>query len=237
MGTSGSVKHYRVCTALALLVGLALYQPVAHGESYIAGEFGVTLPSIGKGLTNIETTSTFQEGTTVSDLGLKSSAFYGLKAGHYFRKSPWFGLEAEIFNATSHVKQQTQTFFAPNGSAVASTLQPGAHFRVLTIAPVNLMFRYHKTRLQPYVGIGPGIFFAKLSSSDVPNTQKDTRLGLNAKAGLEYFFTRRVSVFGEYKFNYARFNFPNDANAFPFPYGFNATYKMHLVGFGLSLHF
>ncbi len=237
MGTTGSVKHYGVCTALALLAGLALYQPVAFGESYIAGEFGVALPSIGKGLTNVETTSTFLPGTTVSDLGLKSSAFYGLKVGHYFRKTPWFGLEAEIFNATPHVKQQTQTFVAPNGLPVGSTLQPGAHLRVLTIAPVNLMFRYYKTRLQPYIGIGPGIFFTKLSSSDVPNTQKDTAFGLNAKAGLEYYFTRRVSVFGEYKFNYARFNFPNDPNAFPLPFGFKATYQMHMVGFGLSLHF
>jgi opacity protein-like surface antigen len=119
----------------------------------------------------------------------------------------------------------------------ASANLPGAHFRVFTLAPANLMFRYHRTRLQPYLGVGPGIFFAKLSSSDVPNTQKDTAFGLNAKAGLEYYITRRVSVFGEYKYNYARFNFPNDPNAFPFPYGFKATYQMHLVGFGLSIHF
>jgi opacity protein-like surface antigen len=237
MGTMQSARYYGVCTALALLVGLFLYQPVAYGESYIAGQFGVALPSIGKGLTNIDTTTTFVPGTTVSDLGLKSSAFYGIKAGHYFRSSPWFGIEAEFFGTTPHVKEQTHTFNAPGGVTASANL-PGAHLRVLTLAPANLMFRYHKTRLQPYFGIGPGLFFAKLSSSDVPNTQSDNwRLGLNAKAGLEYYITRRVSVFGEYKFNYARFNFPNDSNAFPFPYGFNATYKMHLVGFGLSIHF
>jgi hypothetical protein len=40
-------------------------------------------------------------------------------------------------------------------------------------------------------------------------------------------------MFGEYKFNYARFDYKDTPNLF----GFKADYTAHIVAFGLSYHF
>jgi hypothetical protein len=75
----------------------------------------VTLPSIGKGLSDVDLTGSFIPGSTTSDQALKSSIMYGGKIGHYFRAAPWFGLEAEIYRTTPHIKHQTVEFRGPNG--------------------------------------------------------------------------------------------------------------------------
>jgi outer membrane protein W len=167
---------------------------------------------------------------------------FGGKIGHYFHFAPWFGIEAEAFHATPHIDQQVHTLQNPAVPGVApSAIFEGAHFRVLTVAPFNLMFRYHKTRLQPYVGVGPGIFFARIKGVLEPNppesTSDNARLGLNAKVGLEYYATKHLTAFAEWKFNYAHFKFDENQNLWPFPYGLDATYTMHLVSFGVGYHF
>ena len=232
-------------SAAALFLSMVLTVPNAYPETYIGGQIGTALPAIGGGLKNIDITSrTSILGPTHSDLALDSSITFGAKIGHYFNSARWFGLEAEFFSTTPDIKQQVHTF--PNPSApcavpCSSTLQ-GAHFRVMTFAPLNLMFRYNKTRLQPYVGIGPGIFFARIKGEgptpgSSTSTSDNGQLGLNAKVGFEYFITRHLTAFGEWKYNYARFKFGENTDLFPFPYGFNATYSMHLVSFGIGYHF
>ena len=229
-----------IASLMALMVPIVLFTPKAYAESYVAGQFGVTLPSVGNGLSNNDLTGVFIPGSTTSDQALKSSILYGAKVGHYFQSVPWFGLEAEMYNTTPHVKQQTITFFAPSGASAGSASTEGLNFRVFTLAPLNLTFRYHKTRLQPYIAFGPGLFIARLKDPSLTsdNTQSSTALGLNAQAGLRYYVTRHFTVFMEGKFNHARFNFsetPPGANFNLF--GFNSTYNMFHVAFGLSYNF
>ncbi len=229
---------------LALSSGVP-FVPDTYGEAYIAGQFGLSLPSAGKGLTDVEFTSVSPPGS-FSDRALKSSILFGAKLGFYMPTVRWFGLETEIFNTTPHIKQQKATITIPPGATAdipgttvtggtATGVLAGDHFRVLTWAPVNFMFRYPKARLQPYFGIGPGVFFASVHSTDPssPGSQSSTRLGLNTKAGVEYFITKRLGAFGEWKYNYTRFYFRENDNQF----GFNGTYSMHHVVFGISYHF
>lgn len=218
---------------------LTSFPSLVQAETYVAGQLGVTLPSIGKGLTDVDLTGSFTPGSTTSDQALKSSVLWGAKVGHFFKSIPWFGLEAEFYNTTPNIKQQTIEFRGPSGP-VGSALVPGVYMRVFTFAPLNLTFRYPKTRLQPYVAFGPGIFFARISdpslSSD--NSQSSTKLGLNAQVGLRYYITRHVTIFGEGKFNYVRFNFPETPPGASFNlFGFNGTYNMYHVAFGLSYNF
>ncbi len=246
-----------------VVIALAITAPPrvqeAYAETYVAGQFGGTFPwnGLSKGeLTNssaaIQTgTVNFPSGTTVSDQSLKNSFVYGGKIGHYFNRARWFGIEAEIFYSTPHIKQQDITLrsgapftFTPSGGGPSSSLGneltfvgvPGVNFHVLTIAPLNLMFRYPGTRLQPYFGIGPGIFIARLKDPSVSqgeNSQSSTKLGLNALVGARYYFTRHLSAFAEGKFNYVRFSFDENPNFF----GFDATYTPIHGVFGLSFHF
>lgn len=229
----------------AVVLGLATTAQVSstYAETYIAGQFGVTLPSVlptsfDNGLTNSDLTGVFDPGTTVSDQSLQNSILYGAKVGHYFKAMPWFGIEAEVYNTTPHIKQQALTFSGPSGT-VGPAVLPGLHLRVLTVAPFNLVLRYHRSKLQPYIGVGPGIFFARIKDPSLvsDNSQSSVGIGVNAFAGLRYYFTRHVSLFGEGKFNYTRLSFdetpPGSFNLF----GFDTDYKIFHASFGLSVHF
>jgi opacity protein-like surface antigen len=240
MKTTTMRKRFVMTGLLALLIPIVLSTPQAYAETYVAGQFGVTLPSIGKGLTDNEVTGqAFISGVTTSDQALTSSVLYGAKLGHYFQSVPWLGLEAEVYNTTPHIKQQDVTFSGPSGPAGTANL-PGVNFRVLTLAPLNLTLRYHKTRLQPYVAVGPGIFFARIKDPSLTsdNTQSDTAFGLNAQAGLRYYITRHFTIFAEGKFNHVQFNFPETPPGINFNlFGFDSTYNMFHVAFGLSYNF
>lgn len=243
MRTAPINVRYALLSILTTVLVTLLPATRAYPEAYIGGQFGMALPSIGQGLSDVDINSSFfVPGTTHSDLALATSFMWGVKGGYYFKSARWFGLEAEYFSTSPHIKQQVHTFTNSSGTASSTSPLQGAHFLVQTVAPLNLMFRYPKTRLQPYFGIGPAIFFAKikgegLTPDSTASTSDNGRIGVNAKLGFEYFITRHVTAFGEWKYNYARFQFKENTDLWPFPYGFNATYRMHLVAFGLSYHF
>jgi hypothetical protein len=224
----------------AIVLGFAMvtHIPATCAETYIAGQFGVTLPSVlGKGLGEGDLTGQFiVPGSRVSAQSLDESILYGGKVGHYFKAVRWLGLEAEVYNTTPHIKQQVTTFSGPSGVAGSAEL-PGLHLRVLTVAPFNVMFRYHKTRLQPYVGVGPGLFFARIDDPALTsnNSQSSMGFGLNAQAGVRFYITRRVALFGEGKFNYASFD--ETPSGFFNLFGFDTDYKMFHASFGVSVHF
>jgi opacity protein-like surface antigen len=238
MKTIPMARRFVITSLLTVLVPIVLLAPQAYAESYVAGQFGAALPSIGKGVTDVDLTGVFPEGSTMSDRALKTSALYGAKLGYYFPQALWFGIETEIFNTTPHIKQQVTTVTVPPGAMTGGTVTAtvsGDHFRVLTLAPLNLVFRYPNSRLQPYVAIGPGIFFAQVESiaTGFEGSQSSTKIGLNTQVGLRYFMTRHVTVFGEWKYNHARFTFEEAGPQF----GFNGTYNMHQVAFGIAYHF
>jgi opacity protein-like surface antigen len=254
-------QRFLAVSLLTIMLPFMACPRMTEAETYVAGEFGVTLPSITKGLTNQDLTSTgvsgpggtvnFPSGTEVSDQALKSSFLFGGKIGHFFSRYKWLGIEAEVFHTTPHIKQQPVTLtspspvtFTPAGGGPPTNLGnqfstggafQGAHFRVITLAPLNFVFRYPGHRLQPYVAIGPGVFFGRISTAVTsgPESQSSTTVGLNAQVGLRYHLTRHVSMFGEWKYNYARFNFKENENFF----GVNSTYSMNHVAFGLAYHF
>ena len=63
-------------------------------------------------------------------------------------------------------------------------------------------------RLQPYAGVGLGVYFANLSNNG--NSVSDNAVpGLNALAGVRYYFTERIALFGEYKYNWAAMELTN----------------------------
>ena len=220
------------------LASVHIAEQVSYAESYVAGQIGISVPSMTKGLTDVEAvdnTGTFPAGTMFSDLSLKSNIMYGAKVGHYFRQLRWFGIEGEIYNANPHLKQQPSTLTVPGFPPVTGSTD-GNYFRVLTIAPVNLMIRYPGKRLQPYVGIGPGIFLARLQEAQLGESICSTTVGLNAMAGIRYLITRHFAVYGEWKYNYTRMDFDQNLN-FIQPFGLKADYQMNHFAFGAAYLF
>lgn len=213
-----------------------------EGEVYVGGFGGFTW---GHSFDNAEGTGS-DKGTPRS-LGLENSIVYGGKIGYFFpERYNWLGLEAEGFNTTPHLQQ---------GSGLI-----GSNLRVTTLA-FNVIARTklgcknrdydHDTDnrdehgskwsslddnarcpVQLYGGVGPGIFFAE-TSNEFGRSSDPGRVGLNALAGAKYFLTRHMSLYGEYKFNYAQFDFSQAQGQTA---GLNGNYTAsHVVG-GLAWH-
>ena len=187
----------------------------SFAESYVAGFAGYGLSAQ---LSDVNGTGDIS-GRTGSNLGLQNSPIYGLKAGYFFDKLKYFGAEAELYSATPFLKQQQLTLSNPS---VTQTI-PGAHQRVTTAA-FNVVYRYPGQVIQPYAGVGLGVFWFTTPTS---TENSAVRPGLNVLAGTRVFLTEQMALFGEYKYNHASF-----------PGGdFQAHYTAHFVVFGVGYHF
>lgn len=214
---------------LALGMLLVMSAP-AQAEMYVAGQFGVTFPN---NVTNVEGVDSLA-GLKFSDLSLHKSVMYGAKLGYYFDSIKWLGIETEVFNTNPNLKQQSVTATGPGGSA--STTVAGQDIRVLTWAPINIVVRYQAGSFEPYAGVGLGVFFARIHDGQTGESSSSTKVGLNTQLGLRYRVTNHVSVFGEWKYNRASFNF-SDSTPTAATGGLKGDYSAHIIAFGLGYHF
>jgi len=210
---------------LALVI-LPIEGPFAaeRPETYVGFYGGVTIPQSFKDVHGVGELSDIK----LTDLDLARSAIYGAKLGMFLPgRERWLGVETEFFYTNPHIKQQ-DIGFTVSGVPAGTFNFAGAHVRVATWA-VNWILRYPGERFQPYIGVGPGIFWGRMSGVEL-GTGSDTSLGLNALAGARFFFTKRLALFGEFKYNRVSFDFGGTASI-------HALYQpYHFVG-GLSLHF
>ena len=233
MKTLRITRPVLLASLITLMVPIVLFAPNAYAESYVAGQFGVTLP---QSLSNGKVTQDGFGGLGLSDQPLQRSAMLGLKFGHYFSKARWLGIETGFSYTTPHLKQGSITFSGPGGSTPSPILS-GLHHRVITL-DMDVIFRYPGYRLQPYFGIGPSILMARLRGSDGATGQSSTALGFNAEGGVQYYLTRQWTLFGEAKYTRARMNYSSahsDDTADPF--AFRATYSVLALSVGIGYHF
>lgn len=234
MKTKRTVNIALGATFLTIIFQAALSPSMTLAESYVAGTLGVTMP---QSLSNGVTTQDGISGLDISDQALKSSLNLGAKLGHYFSKARWLGVETGVSYTTPHIKEGSLTFTGPGGSLTSPTL-PGVHQRMVIWDVVTFMLRYPGNRFQPYVGVGPALFFASLNGPTAPPGQSATAIGLNAEAGARYFITRHWALFGEGTYNRARLNYnSNDSDPAADPFAFRATYSAFTLSLGISYHF
>jgi opacity protein-like surface antigen len=234
MKTARLTRRFVITSLLALLMPTVLFAPQTYAETYVAGQLGVTFP---QSLSNGKVTQDGIGGLGLSDQPLKSSAMLGAKLGHYFSKARWLGIETGLSYSTPHVKEGSLTFSGPGGPPLSIAGLSGLSHRVVTW-DADIIFRYPGYRLQPYFGIGPSILFARLKGSDAAPGQSTTAFGFNAEGGVQYYLTRRWTLFGEGKYTRARMNYSSnhsDPNADPF--AFRATYSVFILSVGLGYHF
>ena len=232
MKTTQMARRVVITSLLTVLAPIVLFASQAYAESYVAGQLGMTFP---QALSSGKVTQDGLGDFSVGDQPLKNSLMLGAKLGHYFSRAKWIGIESGLSFANPHIKEGTVTLSNSNGSA--SGTFGGVHQRMI-IWDADVIFRYPGYRLQPYVGIGPALYFASLKGPDAPPGQSATSIGFNVEGGLRYYITRNWALFGEGKYNWARMNYSSnhsDPNADPF--GFRATYSALTVSLGISYHF
>jgi opacity protein-like surface antigen len=212
------------------------------GEGYAALFGGLT---IGHELNDAKLTGP-GAGTNLGDRNLLNSGIYGAKIGYFLPgRLDWLGVELEGFNSSPNIEQ---TGSSPGQSLRVTTLATNLIARTwLACGPRRDYDSARRTdtrrsdrdhsmdlpfcRLQPYAGVGLGAFFVH---SKAGNTSfNDSSPGLNFLAGVRYYFTDNVAMFGEYKFNYASLHLsnPDVAN------GLRGDYTASHVVAGVSFHY
>ena len=216
-----------VCFVAIGVFCLTSFSRPVQAEMYVAGQVGVNIP---QKLLDVQ----WEAGGNTLDgnnIVLQNSLMYGAKLGYYFDSLKWLGVETEVFNSTPHVKQQNSTI----GSTDFGTV-PGLNLRVLTWAPVNIVVRYQLGALEPYAGVGAGLFFSRLSDGN--GSSSSTDVGLNGQLGLRYLVTTNVAFFGEYKFNHAKLSHSNlTGTGLGVPADVSTDYNAHHIIFGVGYHF
>ncbi len=211
------------------LLGLVLFSRPAQAEWYVAGQGGI---SFSNSFNNAESTGAFA-GIHLSDLDLHRAPVYGGKVGYYFNSLKWLGVEMEAFSSTPHLKQQNATLSF--GGASASTILPGQDLRVTNWSPINVVVRYQMGPIEPYGGVGLGVFFARIHDGETnTSATSNARPGLNTQAGIRWRITDHLSLFGEWKYNRATFHFQDPT---PGTVGLKGDYSAHIGVGGLAWHF
>jgi opacity protein-like surface antigen len=143
----------------------------------------------------------------------------GVRGGYWFESLPWLGVAGDV------------SYFAPDQDTSG-----GPEYDVIPISPL-LMLRaplvtseeFPHGRVQPFVGVGPGIF---VSLADFGTEDDETvEVGADLHTGLNVQVTRMVSVFAEYRFTYVEPEFEvGGADIEP-------ELSTHHVGVGAGFHF
>lgn len=124
----------------------------------------------------------------------------GLKVGYFLDSFPYLGFEGEGSIDSHNQPHKTINISPPvNGTNVALTRQQT--MLIWTMA-FHIVGRYGFLpdkevpfgRLQPYVGIGPGVGVLYFESDSSKNFSLDT------EAGIRYMFTKHLAAFVEYKY-------------------------------------
>jgi outer membrane protein W len=268
-------RQQRFCaTTISIPVALFALLLIGHpgsvlAEWYVGGYGGWSAPGSLKNVTMPNWGQTFAyqrynfnpsfpngdsltQSFNTSDISLKNSPLYGVKAGYFFVDEgfSWLGVEVEAFTSTPSIKSQTlnttQSITFIKGTPgtppcfpppVANcSMQEGINsqlpltessVRLITTA-FNVVARYPGKVFQPYVGVGVGAFYFN-SSGQIAGRQVVP--GLNSQVGLKILATEEWGFFLEGKYNYAQISNLDTT------YGLTGNYSAFSGVAGLAYHF
>jgi opacity protein-like surface antigen len=167
-------------------------------------------------------------GASFSETEIDAGFIIGGRLGYWLENlnAPFIGLEAEVYGAFPKIPQQNLQMNisgSANGAAGASVATVTIDEADLTILNIgfNLLARYPYGKIQPYVGVGIGIFNGYLDSVIVRKPtpvslggssftldqgailfkdDKDTQPALQLLGGARWFLNDNIALFAEYKY-------------------------------------
>jgi len=166
----------------------------------------------------------------------------GVKFGYFTHRIPYLGLEVESSVNNSYVNRRTLSTNRPIQGANRVTVPNDFWINWTTALHIIGRYGFFKDkevafgRLQPYVGIGPAFIVLYEEVDSAKN------FGLDVMAGVRYMFTKHISTFVEYKFNY-QWGVEIESHPFYLPNGTvgrgtaELDFACHKVVMGLAYHF
>lgn len=198
----------------------------AHAEMYVAGQAGGAIPHE---FSHLEYSKNNQNWTKPS-FSQNNSAMYGGKVGYYFDRHPWLGVETEVYRSTPNFSSQVATH------AGGSVMIPAVDHSIITWSPITVLVRIPSGTfplpIEPYAGVGLGVFFSSVSTSSFSSSSKD--VGFTSQVGLRYRITPNWAAFGEWKYNTVHLT---NQNLLGPGVNVEGTYSANLFSFGVSYHF
>jgi opacity protein-like surface antigen len=170
---------------------------------------------------------------TYRGTNIKSSIGGGIKAGAY----PGFaggmlGLEGEVFGHGGKLK-------TPDGAF------PSADGRLTVLnAMLNVLVRYPGDILQPYVGAGVGISYARLSDLNLRSSigastgdASDRFFAYQFLAGMRAYVHKNVYLFGEYKYFGSTYKWESELPGGGAGPDTSLNFRTHIVAGGIGVSF
>ena len=148
----------------------------------------------------------------LTDLRFDRAVTFGGRAGYWFERLPYLGLALDVSHFQPDIGAQEATVCGPSGCFI----DPNVRFSLsVTIVSLDAMVRwplltnsqFPHGRLQPYLTVGPAIFFATgkdLITTGGPTTRSDSTVVLGPKvgAGLLWQLNPTIALFAEYRFTH-----------------------------------
>lgn len=213
-----------VLSAFILACGIFIFAGVSHAESYVSGYLGAVIPHESDWNNN-------QGAPDAGSIEFDAGFALGAKAGHWFTEhnAPYLGLEIDL---NAHYPSLDRITFDTFGV----TLSGDGDMQVYS-ASVNAIVRYPDGDIRPYGGFGIGWFFGNLDDGSIdvigPYTgDDDDAFGWQLLAGVDYNINPNLSVFAEYKYTRADFEFTD-----PAALGIDLDYSVSQLYAGVSYHF
>jgi opacity protein-like surface antigen len=177
--------------------------------------------------------------STAQNMSINPGITGGIKLGYFLDSCPYFGVEAEGSIGSQFQPAQAVSLQPPVAGRIVNGQWTGQSLLVWTMA-LHMVGRYGFLpdgevpfgRLQPYVGIGPGLVVLYAEADSAKN------FGLEVEAGLRYMFTKHMGGFVEYKFS-KQWDVELQAQSLANLPASTATFDFtrHQVVAGLSYHF
>src|SRR5438874_3523498 len=174
----------RLRCALGVVLAVLVLAPAASAEWFADAYLG---PAVTTGSTL--DFKVFEQKQT-QEINGRSSPVFGLRGGKWLDdlQLPWLGFAADLSCFRPATDVQT----------VPISLLAMARYPLLTDE------EFPHGRLQPYVGLGFGVFVSNLSGAigfqEADDTSTD--IGFDARVGLAYLFDPRWAIFTEYRFTH-----------------------------------
>ena len=209
----------KIIYAIMIACGIFIFSGLSYAESYVSAYIGSA--------TRHDSDVSDNTGAGLSgEFSFEPGMAAGAKLGYWFseEKMPYLGLQ---FDLNKHF---------PSGDKLTVS---GVGFEVDTDVTVysltiNAIVRYLNEPIRPYYGVGGGWFRAKIDNGTILGIpfqgEEDTAFGWQLLAGVDYIINPNLSVFGEYKYSGADFEFAGDV-------GLDVEYRVSQIYAGISYHF
>lgn len=244
---------------LVLLVGLMLTPAPSRSETYFGAYLGGNFSSNFDPEFDIHP-QFFQPriiiaNRTARNVSMDPAFIVGGKIGHWFTRErvfglnmpkwlKYFGFELDLSyhslswpNQSVRVDPLNRNFVLENdGSAITMVFLFMGRYGFLKDSEVPF------GRLQPYIGIGPIVFFStqKLNiGQDFQSTEADVGLGI--ESGIRYMFRKNVSLNIAFRYRYVPNHLDVDDTIFDQPVKryvvMRTKYNLYDIIFGIAYHF